>query len=277
MADYQPPPPEVAEYVYEANAECERQRQRLEGASAQTAWTIATNRGESTAARMEAILVLARKRDPRMTELILSLFDDPDTDVWSGVIRSFHPDDPRIRERLRERAQSEDIGAAAEALCVLAMMKDECALTVCRDWLTGAQGQRNAAVEALRILGSGEAKKLLESRWDEELPSDEDRHALAFALVQFGHPSAIVHAQRRAELADDDWAVAAATSIYISDKPTGLRLMRKILDEGQLAARQGMVGQISSLAGHLLHEYTADGIYEARLWVEKQIEALPTA
>ena len=47
--------------------------------------------------------------------------------------------------------------------------------------------------------------------------------------------------------------------------------MLNILETGTLEAKQSMVGQISSLAGHLPHEYTADGIHEARLWVETQL------
>ena len=43
MTDYQAPPPEVAEFVHEKNLECEEQRQRLGGASADVAWAIAND------------------------------------------------------------------------------------------------------------------------------------------------------------------------------------------------------------------------------------------
>jgi len=47
--------------------------------------------------------------------------------------------------------------------------------------------------------------------------------------------------------------------------------MLNILQNGTLEAKQSLVVQISALAGHLPHEYTADGIHEARLWVETQL------
>ena len=51
----------------------------------------------------------------------------------------------------------------------------------------------------------------------------------------------------------------------------GLRCMIHVLDQGTLEAKQAMVLQISSLAGQLPHQYTADGIHEARLWAETQL------
>ncbi len=47
--------------------------------------------------------------------------------------------------------------------------------------------------------------------------------------------------------------------------------MLHILEVGTLDAKQAMVLQTSTLAGHLPHAYTADGIHEARLWLESQL------
>ena len=95
MTDYETPPPEVAEFVYQKNLECEVQRQRLKGASADDAWEVARDPSESDAARLEAILILALNRDlrfptwcyPFSTSLILA----------SGV-RSFAPSTPMTLE-----------------------------------------------------------------------------------------------------------------------------------------------------------------------------------
>ncbi len=271
MAHYQPPSPEVAAIVHEKNAECAVQRQRLKGASSEAVWAIATDRSEPPAARLEAILILMRKEDARLPDLILSLFDESDTVVWRSAIRSIHPDDPRIRKRLCERAVTSDVDVAAEALCVLAHLRDSSTLTICKAWLARDQGERNVAVEALRILETEEAVRLLNARWDETLTTDEDRHTLALALTQFNHVEATKHADDLAARAVDAWSVAAATKLYFTRREHGLRHMLNILRNGTLEARQSMVGQISRLAGHIPHEYTADGIHEAQLWIDTQL------
>ena len=76
-----------------------------------------------------------------------------------------------------------------------------------------------------------------------------------------------------ARRADGAWSVLAATSIWFEhDATEGLQLMLWILDEGNLEAKQRMVGQISGLAG-LPHRFTADGIHEARFWVQRKMES----
>ena len=201
---------------------------------------------------------------------MLSLFDEPDLTVWRSVIRSIHPDHPGVRDRLRQFAQSHgDKYSAATALCVLAHMKDASTILLCQDWLKRSPSSRNAAVEALRLLGSDAAVELLKHRWSSAGLTDEDRNTLA--LTHFGHPGALDHACNLADSATSGWSVAAATALYLSTTTKGLRCMVHILDAGTLDAKQAIVHQISSLAGHLPHEYTVDGIHEARLWVETKL------
>ncbi|MEQ9410870.1 MAG: hypothetical protein RIK87_24370 [Fuerstiella sp.] len=272
MAEYQARSPEVAAFVHRKNAECEAQRKRLADASADDAWQIAMDTTESDAARLESILVLIRNHDDRLSDLVLSLFDEPDLTVWRSVIRSFHPDCPGIRERLREFAKHHDDDAiAAEALCVLAQMNDASTVSICQDWLTRGQSSRNAAVETLRLLGGDASMKILEQRWADAGLTDEDRNTLALALTHFQHRDASNHVLDLARTGTCSWSVAAATTLYLCTPSTGLRCMMDILDTGTPDARRAMVHQISSLAGHLTHEYTADGIHEARLWVETQL------
>jgi hypothetical protein len=49
--------------------------------------------------------------------------------------------------------------------------------------------------------------------------------------------------------------------------------MREILDHGTLESRRSMVNQVWNLT-QLPHAFTADGIHEARCWVEQQLQAL---
>jgi hypothetical protein len=49
-----------------------------------------------------------------------------------------------------------------------------------------------------------------------------------------------------------------------------LELMLGIIDTGDLKAQQSLVNQIWNLTG-LPHAFTADGIHEARVWIESQL------
>ncbi len=82
MPDYQPPSPEVAAFVHDRRAECEEQRQRLRNSSIADAWQIANDTSETEAARLEALLVLVRRKDHRLADLVLALFDDPNSSLW---------------------------------------------------------------------------------------------------------------------------------------------------------------------------------------------------
>lgn len=271
MTDYEAPPPEVAEFVHQKRAEWMHEFQRLDGASTETAWSVVTDPSEPVAARLQAIEILRRNKDPRIPDLILSLFDEPDASLWRSAILSFRPDDPRIRQRLRERTESGDRESAAVALFVLALMRDASTLEICKEWLAGSLGQRRAAVSTLKALGTEQAVQLLKARWTDTLPTDEDRHTLALFLMECDHAEAVAYVDQLATKVTENWCVQAATSIYRARKDQGLRHMLNILQTGTLEAKQRMVYQISKLAGHLPHEFTADGIHEARLWVEAQL------
>ena len=51
--------------------------------------------------------------------------------------------------------------------------------------------------------------------------------------------------------------------------------MMHILDDGDLEAKQAMVNQIWNFAD-LPHAFTADGIHEARVWVQSEMEKQAT-
>ena len=49
--------------------------------------------------------------------------------------------------------------------------------------------------------------------------------------------------------------------------------MRHVLDNGDLDAKHSMVNQICYNFMHSPHAFTADGIHEARLWIERKLES----
>ena len=76
-----------------------------------------------------------------------------------------------------------------------------------------------------------------------------------------------------ARRADGAWSAMAATWIRSHQPALGLELMRGILGSGNLKAQQSMVNQIWNLA-LLPHAFTADGLHEARCWVDQQMRDL---
>jgi len=82
-----------------------------------------------------------------------------------------------------------------------------------------------------------------------------------------------------ARRADGGWSGGAATALYGTSAyhAEGLKLMRWVLDHGTLEAKQWMVGQIYNLARPLLeHAFTADGIHEARCWIDQHLQETAT-
>ena len=93
------------------------------------------------------------------------------------------------------------------------------------------------------------------------------------ALLSLGDTCGLGLLESVAQRARGEWSVFAATSIYHFQSRRGLEHMLSILNVGDLGAKQSMVSQIWNYA-HLPHAFTADGIHEARLWIERQLETL---
>jgi hypothetical protein len=106
--------------------------------------------------------------------------------------------------------------------------------------------------------------------WDHGLGDEEDRLVLAAALLDLGDKSGTATLEATACAARGIWSVFAATTIYFHDSRRGLEFMLGILNRGDLEAQQSLVGQIWNLT-HLPHAFTADGIHEARAWIESQL------
>lgn len=268
---YQAPDPEIAEFVHRTDAECDRQSERLEHASVEELKAVARNRGESNAARGVALLNLIGARDPEFTEILLELFDDPDQDLWRMAIVGARRDDPRIRAKLQSKLDDEDDQNWSEAAVALARRKDESLLPRFVAWLeTGDESHRNVAVECLKFLKTPAAQAALQSFWDRGVGDDEIRLDVAAALFDLGDPRGRSLLDSVAQRGKGSWSVFAATSVYVVQPRDGLMLMLRILDHGDLEARQAMVNQIWNFA-HLPHAFTVDGLAEARVWVERQL------
>ncbi|MBO0700969.1 MAG: HEAT repeat domain-containing protein, partial [Zavarzinella sp.] len=253
--------------------EIERQRRRQAGASADRLRAVARDAGEPEAARAEALLGLVLARDPELPVILLGLFADPNPNpaLWRLVVRSQRPADPRVIDHLRRLLDEPDPGNWSEAAMALARLKDPAVLPRLEDWLrAGDRPHRNAAVQCLKAFDAPTARTLLRARWDGGPGDEEDRLVLAAILLDLGDPSGATFLEQTARAAKGDWAVFAATAIYLHDPRRGLGLMLGILDAGDLEARQGLVSQVWNLTD-LPHAFTADGVHEARAWVEAQL------
>jgi hypothetical protein len=93
---------------------------------------------------------------------------------------------------------------------------------------------------------------------------------LAAALLDLGDKSGSAFLEATARAARGAWSVFAATTIYFHDSHLGLEFMLGILNTGDLDAQQSLVSQIWNLTS-LPHAFTADGIHEARAWIESQL------
>lgn len=280
--EYEAPNPEIADFIFQQRAETDRMYDRLERASIAELLEVARNTSESNVARANAIMFLMASRDIEITDLLLELFDDPDQDLWRMVARSFRCDDPRLRAKMLLMLDDPENRNWSEAALALARIGDETLLQRLVLWLrSGDEGHRNVAVECLKQLKTPPARKVLEDFWnagigcDAGIGDDGIRFVVAAALLDLGDLRGREVLGSTARCGQGSWAVFAATSVYFAQPREGLQLMLQILDDGDLEARQSMVGQIWNFA-HLPHAFTRDGLSEARVWVQLQLDGMAT-
>jgi hypothetical protein len=124
------------------------------------------------------------------------------------------------------------------------------------------------------LLGPGDRLALLREAWDAGGRDDDDRMMLAAGLLENGDKVGWDYLIDRARKADHYSASWAAETINNHDPALGLELMRHILDHGtSFPVRWSMAAKIAEAAG-LHHLWTADGLAEARFWVEQQMANL---
>jgi hypothetical protein len=271
--DYVAPDPTVAELVYRSAQESERQHERLKDESSDVLKTVARDRGEPETARANALFFLLMRRDPEMPAILLELFDDPNPNLWQTVIGSYRPKDQRVQEKLHGFLNATNERSWSEAALALARLQDQSLLPYLEDWLrAGDQPHRNVAIECLKVIKLPEAHSLLHDFWERGLGDEEDRYVLAAALLALDDKRGLPTLEATAHAAQGSWSVFAATTIYLHDAHRGLELMLNIINRGDLEAQQSLVSQIWNLTD-LPHAFTADGIHEARLWIESQQRA----
>jgi hypothetical protein len=186
------------------------------------------------------------------------------------AIRSYRPPDPRLVARLRSLLDDPVARNWSGAAVALARMQDATLLPRLADWLMAADdARRNVAVQCLQTLDTPEAQQLLRDTWQRPDWEGEPRAVLATALLAQGDERGLGLLEADALRAEGAASVFAATSIFCHRRGRGLELMLHVLDHGNLEAKRSMVNQIWNFA-QLPHAFTADGLSEARLWVEQQ-------
>lgn len=276
--EYIAPDPKIGEFVARSNLECDRQAERLKSVSSDELKRVLRNRSESDAARSNALFYLLINKSPELPDIVLELLDEPDCQLWHQVIcyRTFNQD-PRINRRLHEMLTSDDENLWPEAAAALSRSGDVSLLPMLQSWLfEGDEPHHNVAVECLRIMKCDESLALLRRFWDEGRGDEELRLSIAGAMLDRGDERGRTLLFEAADRATGVWSVVAATLVYTAGKDDfhrrdGLTLMRHILTTGDLEARQKMVQQVSNFT-HLPHAYVADGLAEALVWVDHQLE-----
>lgn len=236
---------------------------------------IATIQAGAPEDRLNALVVLLGRRNPALATILPALWDDPDDRIAEAAVRHA-PDDPGTTERLRGLLDDPRLWAAAAV--ALAQRKDAAIVPRLVAWFRdGDQDRRNAAFSCLGsygLLAGDAALALLREAWDIGGRDDADRAMLAVGLLSRGDRAGRDFLVDLARRADDDAACWAAETIFAHDRPLGLDLMLHVLDRGaSFRVRWGMVEKVARL-GDLPHLWTADGLAEARHWVEQQRLAL---
>ena len=281
MQDYIPPDPAVAEFVHAREKELEAARRALQGLEQSELRRRLYSPSEPTAMRILSLSMLLRgvKRDAtrkaELADLLEPLLDDADPDILCQAIGLCPVRSEEIIAKLRALTHSTNLRVRSEAIVALARQRDPETFVLCTASFQGSdQSERHLAIGAFQIFDTDESRKLLVEGLENDYRGEEDRLALAIALLGLGDERGLPLLREVAERASDTWSVAAATWIYAYRRIEGLHLMRHILNSGMADAKRMMVLQIAGLA-EVVHAYTADGIHEARLWVDRQLESMP--
>jgi hypothetical protein len=294
MTDYIPPDPSVAEWVYQQRAAEKERARRLQSTSPQQLKHLVRDRNEPTILRASAMSKLAFsscdrplvpfscRGDPEVPDILLGLLSEPEPEMRRLALQFAHFcwSDPRVVEKVRSLLDDTDLYVYAEAAMVLARKRDKAVLPYLLTWFHGGdEPHRNMATACLRFMKTPEAHRALRESWEQGGRSEWDRVGLASALLWSGDSCGVPFLEEVARRADGVWSGVAATALYGTSAyhAEGLKLMRWVLDHGTLEAKQWMVGQIYNLARPLLeHAFTADGIHEARCWIDQHLQETAT-
>jgi hypothetical protein len=268
----------AAEFIHRTKEEADRVQRELEEADEEALRAILHDRSRPTLSRQIALGVLMRKnhlrRDGTLATLMLPLLDDPDEELAGMAIKQTPRDDPEVTAKLHALLDDPRSRCWSEAAGALALRKDTTIIPRLLGWFReGDRAHRNVAWACLYfygLLGRNQCRALLREAWDAGDRDEEDRVTLAVGLLGLGDRVGWTFLVEFARRADHYSACWAAETILEHDPALGLDLMLHILDHGTtFQVRWGMVERIANAAG-LPHVWTADGLAEARLWVEQQ-------
>ncbi|CAN5916184.1 hypothetical protein BH23PLA1_BH23PLA1_16500 [soil metagenome] len=268
----------AADHIHRAKEEADRVKRELEQADDATLRVILYDRASPTLSRQIALFVLMSKdhlrRDGTLSRIILPLLDDPDEELARLAIKQAPRDDPEVIARLHALLDDSRSRCWSEAAGAIAMRKDTTIVPRLLGWFReGDRAHRNVAWACLYFYGLLERDAccaLLREAWDTGDRDDEDRVTLAVGLLGLGDRVGWTFLVEFARRADHYSACWAAETILEHDPALGFDLMLHILDHGTtFQVRWGMVEKIANAAG-LPHVWTADGLAEARMWVEQQ-------
>jgi hypothetical protein len=274
----------LADCIHRMNdeaARANRERKSLEQADDATLRALLTDQASSAFSRQNALSVLVerhhRRPDGTLSAVMLPLWDDPDEELATMAIQ-YAPRDAEVTARLHALLDDPQSHRWSTAASVLATRKDTTIIPRLLGWFRdGDRAHRNVAWACLYSCGLLErdaCRTLLREAWDAGDRDDEDRVMLAVGLLGLGDRVGWTFLVEFAQRADNYSACWAAETVLEHDPALGLELMGSILDHGTtLKVRWGMVERIASAAG-LPHVWTADGLAEARCWVEQQRQKL---
>jgi hypothetical protein len=284
MSDFIPPDAAVAEWVDKQRRAEKALERRLRDASPEQLEQLARDANEPAEVRISA---LSRLVDPfgrsavvpehrELADMLLGFLADLDPEMRRMALhlsRHFWPN-PRVKERVRCLLDDAEIHVRAEAAMVLAMKHDAAVLPYLLAWFHGDdQPHRNVAMQGFRWVNTPEARHVLRESYEQGGRGKEDRIGLATALLWAGDPCGVPFLEEVAHRAKGIWSVVAVSALYGSYRAKCLKLMRWVLDRGDQEAKRGMVSQIYTFSCHqLIHAFTADGIHEARCWIDHQME-----
>ncbi|HTQ39771.1 MAG TPA: HEAT repeat domain-containing protein [Pirellulales bacterium] len=214
-------------------------------------------------------------RNARLVELLGGLLNDPHPDIAKSAIRHCRLTYERHIEAVRAALDHPENRVQAEAAIALAKIKDAKIFDTLQQWFDrDEQGFRNVAIEALKTLGTDEARDTLIESYEKGGRNEGDKAVLANALLRMGDERGVNFLNSLAIRAQGRWSVFAATALYIANySDAGLRLLLHILENGDNEAKQRMVNQICYNWIHSPHAFTGEGIHEARRWVQGKLKS----
>lgn len=270
MTDYVPPDPSEVECFQRMHEEMRQYQQQIEHLDDQELMELVSDRKQASILREVALhqLVHQRGRKESLTDRLRDLLDDPDPRVAAKALFHCPLTDERSLEKARRMSKSTNYSVRGQAVIALGKAGDQTLLPQLLEWFAGDE-KRELAIEGLVALATEEAKLQLKQGYEQGGCDDRDRAMLAIALLRLKDERGVDFLKTVAKRARGDLSVAAANWLYCEyDADIGLQLMLHILDDGDGEAKCGMVQQIPA---HLPHQFTADGIHEARLWVQQKL------